>query len=275
MVALASLVAYPDLADKESGYVLMIVDALPTGLKGLLLASFAAAFMSTISTQLNWGSSYLVNDFYKRFIKKDGSDRHYVLVSRLSTLLILFMGAIKTMSMDTISGAWKFLMAIGAGTGLVYILRWYWWRINAWSEISAMLVSFILSMFLQFGMGISSDEPDQFAMLMILTVLGSSAVWITVTFLTSPEEDDVLVKFYKRVKPAGRLWKKVYQKHNLDQSEDSLEVSLRDWILGIILIYCFLFAVGNILFSNLMIGFMLLAVSFVVGYLIWRDLRKM
>jgi Na+/proline symporter len=137
MVALASLVAYPDLADKESGYVLMIVDALPTGLKGLLLASFAAAFMSTISTQLNWGSSYLVNDFYKRFIKKDGRDRHYVLVSRLSTLLILFMGAITTMSMDTISGAWKFLMAIGAGTGLVYILRWYWWRINAWSVISS------------------------------------------------------------------------------------------------------------------------------------------
>ncbi|MCK4754576.1 MAG: Na+:solute symporter, partial [Calditrichia bacterium] len=117
MVALASLVAYPDLADKESGYVLMIVDALPPGLKGLLLASFAAAFMSTISTQLNWGSSYLVNDFYKRFIKKDGTDRHYVMISRLATLMILILGAITTMFMETISGAWKFLMAIGAGTG--------------------------------------------------------------------------------------------------------------------------------------------------------------
>jgi Na+/proline symporter len=231
--------------------------------------------MSTISTQLNWGSSYLVNDFYKRFIKKDGTDRHYVLVSRLSTLLILFMGALTTMSMDTISGAWKFLMAIGAGTGLVYILRWYWWRINAWSEISAMLASFIISMVLQFGMDISPDDPDQFALLMILTVLGSSAVWITVTFLTSPEDDDVLVKFYNKVKPAGRLWKKVYQKHNLVKSEDSLNVSLRDWVLGVILIYCFLFAVGNILFDNLMIGFILLAVSFGVGYLLWRDLRKM
>jgi len=274
MVALASLVAYPDLADKESGYVLMIVDALPSGLKGLLLASFAAAFMSTISTQLNWGSSYLVNDFYKRFIKKDGTDRHYVLVSRLSTLLILIMGVIATMSMETISGAWKFLMAIGAGTGLVYILRWYWWRINAWSEISAMIASFVLSMYLQFGLDISPDDPAQFSLLMLLTVLGSTIVWISVTYLTSPENDDVLIQFYKKVKPAGRLWKKVYQKHNLVQSNDSLNVLLRDWILGVILIYCFLFSVGNFLFGNLTKGIILLLVSCVVTYLIWRDLRK-
>ncbi len=275
MVALASLVAYPDLADKESGYVLMIVDALPPGLKGLLLASFAAAFMSTISTQLNWGSSYLVNDFYKRFIKKDGTDRHYVMVSRLATLVILLLGAITTMFMETISGAWKFLMAIGAGTGLVYILRWYWWRINAWSEISAMITSLVLSIFLQFGLGISPDDPEQFSLLMLYTVLGSSLVWITVTFLTSPEKDDVLIQFYNRVKPAGRLWKKVYQKYDLAQSEDSLNVSLRDWILGVIMIYSFLFAVGNLLFENLTTGLILLIVSFAVAYLIWRDLRKM
>jgi Na+/proline symporter len=275
MVALASLVAYPDLADKESGYALMIVDALPPGLKGLLLASFAAAFMSTISTQLNWGSSYLVNDFYKRFIKKDGTDRHYVMVSRLSTLVILLLGAITTMFMETISGAWKFLMAIGAGTGLVYILRWYWWRINAWSEISAMITSLVLSIFLQFGLGISPDDPEQFSLLMLYTVLGSSLVWISVTFLTSPEKDDVLIKFYNRVKPGGRLWKKVYQKHGLEQSKDLLSVSLRDWILGVILIYCFLFSVGNLLFGNLTTGLILLMVSFVVGYFIWRDLRKM
>ncbi len=166
-------------------------------------------------------------------------------------------------------------MAIGAGTGLVYILRWYWWRINAWSEISAMVVSFVLSMYLQFVVGISSADPEQFTLLMILTVLGSSAVWITVTFLTAPEKDDVLIKFYNRVKPGGRLWKKVYQKHGLEQSKDLLSVSLRDWILGVILIYCFLFSVGNLLFGNLTTGLILLMVSFVVGYFIWRDLRKM
>ena len=274
IVALASLVAYPELIDKETGYVLMIVDALPDGLKGLLLASFAAAFMSTISTQLNWGSSYLVNDFYKRFIKKDGSAKHYVLISRLSTLIILLLGAFTTMLMDTISGAWKFLMAIGAGTGLVYILRWYWWRINAWSEISAMIASFILSMIFQFGLGISPDEPDQFALLMIFTVVGSTIIWVTVTFLTSPENDEVLIRFYNQVKPAGKLWKKVYQKHNLSQSEDSLKVSLRDWIFGIILIYCFLFAVGNFLFASVTTGIILLIVSLFSGYLIWRDLRE-
>lgn len=138
-----------------------------------------------------------------------------------------------------------------------------------------MITSLVLSIFLQFGLGISPDDPEQFSLLMLYTVFGSSLVWITVTFLTSPEKDDVLIQFYNRVKPAGRLWKKVYQKYDLAQSEDSLNVSLRDWILGVIMIYSFLFAVGNLLFGNLTTGLILLIVSFAVAYLIWRDLRKL
>ena len=275
IVALVTLVVYPDLADKESGYVLMIIDTLPAGLRGLLLASFAAAFMSTISTQLNWGSSYLVNDFYKRFIKKDGSAKHYILVSRLATLVILFLGVLTTMAMDTISGAWKFLLAIGAGTGLVYILRWYWWRINAWSEISAMLASFFISMTLQFIFGISTDDPDGFSLLMILTVSGSTFIWVTVTLLTAPEKEVVLVSFYNKVKPAGRLWKKIYASHNLKLSEDNLGVAFRDWLLGIIFIYSFLFSTGNLLLGDLFTGFPLLLLSITVGYFLWRDLAHL
>jgi solute:Na+ symporter, SSS family len=275
IAALVSLVMYPDLADKESGYVKLIVDLLPSGVKGVLLASFAAAFMSTISTQLNWGSSYLVNDFYKRFIKKDATDKHYVMISRISTVLILGLGALATMSMDTISGAWKFLLAIGAGTGAVYILRWYWWRINAWSEISAMIASFVISIFLQFGLDMPTDDPNNFSLVMIITVVGSSIVWITVTFLTQPETDEVLVKFYKKVRPAGKLWAKIYNKYQLETSKDSLPVALRDWIYGVVLVYSFLFGLGKLFFGFNLEAIVLLVISFVFGYLLWRDVSQM
>jgi len=275
IAALVSLVMYPDLADKESGYVKLIVDLLPSGIKGVLLASFAAAFMSTISTQLNWGSSYLVNDFYKRFIKKDASDKHYVMISRISTVLILGLGALATMSMETISGAWKFLLAIGAGTGAVYILRWYWWRINAWSEISAMIASFVISVFLQFGLQMSTDDPNNFSLVMIITVVGSSIVWITVTFLTQPETDEVLVKFYKKVRPAGKLWAKIYNEYQLEASNDSLPVALRDWIYGVVLVYSFLFGLGKLFFGFNLEAIILLVISFVFGYLLMRDVNRM
>lgn len=273
MVALASLVLYPDLADKESGYVLLIVDSLPSGLRGLLLASFAAAFMSTISTQLNWGSSYLVNDFYKRFINKTASDRHYVMISRVATVVILVCSAFATMAMDTISGAWKFLMAIGAGAGLVYILRWYWWRINAWSEISAMIASFVISLLLQFFFGFSTEDPNDFSFLMMITVAGSTLIWVIVTFVTAPETNEVLIGFYKKIQPAGTLWKKVYQPNGLKPSSDSLILSLRDWIYGLVLIYSFLFASGNFLFGRTLYAVILLVVSGLCIYLLWRDLR--
>lgn len=275
IVALVTLVVYPNLADKESGYVLMIIDALPPGLRGLLLASFAAAFMSTISTQLNWGSSYLVNDFYKRFIKKDGSPTHYVLVSRLATILIVIIGALTTMMMDSISGAWKFLMAIGAGTGLVYILRWYWWRINAWSEISAMGASLIISIALQTFFGLSSNDPEQFSILMIITVTGSTFIWVLVTFLTDPEDESLLVSFYERVKPAGRLWQKIYRKYHLELSKDSIGLSFRSWIIGIIFIYCFLFAAGNFFFGEFWIGIILLTISVSCMVILWKELKKL
>jgi len=194
IVALVSLVLYPNLEDKQTGYILVMLNHLPSGFKGLLLASFAAAFMSTMSTHLNWGSSYIVNDFYKRFLKKDASDRHYVTVGRISTVGLVLLSALVTSQMETIAGAWKFLLALGAGTGSVYILRWFWWRINAWSEITAMLASLVTALSLQFIFGMDTSDANTFAQVMLITVALSSAAWISVTLLTKPENNETLLK---------------------------------------------------------------------------------
>src|ERR1700729_2182116 len=163
-----------------------------------MIAAFAAAYMSTIATQLNWGASYIVSDFYRRFIRREASDKHYVNVSQLTTVFLGLVSAVVTFYMTSISGAWKLLIVTGAGTGLVLLLRWFWWRINAWSEISAMVTAFITSLALQMGGGLDSDKPVDFAWIMIITVSVTTAVWLAVTFATRPESKETLVKFYRR-----------------------------------------------------------------------------
>lgn len=274
LVALASMILYPELADKETGYVRVMVDYLPVGFRGLLLAAFAAAFMSTISTQLNWGSSYLVNDFYKRFVKKNASERHYVLVSRISTVLLMFLAVLVTLNMQTVSGAWKFLLALGAGTGTVYILRWYWWRINAWSEISAMIASFIVAIVLQMGFGLNNDNPIDFVKIMLITVILSSLTWVLVTFFTAPEPESVLRQFYKKVRPGGRLWSHIAAQLPETKSPDRIGRDLVDWFLGAVLIYCLLFGAGKLLFGEVRLGLFLLIIAFLTGWLIFYDLRQ-
>src|SRR5947207_1730744 len=188
LTALASLVLYPDLVDKESGYVRTLMDpaVFPPALRGIMIAAFAAAYMSTIGTQLNWGASYLVNDFYKRFIKKSADEKHYVRVSQAATVLIMVASCLVTYYQDSIGGAWKLLIGLGAGTGAVFILRWFWWRINAWSEVSAMAASFVTSLTLEYGLGWKSEDPRQFALIVLTTVACSTVVWVATTFLTAP-----------------------------------------------------------------------------------------
>ena len=169
-----------------------------------MLASFVAAFSSTQATQMNWGSSYLVNDLYRRFIKRDASEKHYVLASRLATALTLVLSLIATQFMDQISHAWQFLLMLGAGTGLVYILRWYWWRVNAWSEVSAMAAALIVS--LSIRNFIDSSSPNGFAIGLIITTAATTLVWLVVTMLTQPEPRATLDAFYKKVRPAGPGW---------------------------------------------------------------------
>src|SRR5918992_6300906 len=170
-----------------------------------MLAGFAAAYMSTIATQLNWGASYLINDLYKRFIRKDATERHYVNAGRAATVVLFLLSIVVTWQLDSIAGAWRFLIALGAGTGLVLILRWYWWRINAWSEISAMTASFITSMIaLQVIPGrYPAGDPRADSSVLLVTVAVSTVVWLTVTFATAPESPAVLDRFYRQGRPRG------------------------------------------------------------------------
>jgi SSS family solute:Na+ symporter len=274
LVALASLVLYPNIEDKQTGYILVLLNHLPSGFKGLLLASFAAAFMSTVSTQLNWGSSYLINDFYKRFVKKNASPQHYVRAARWATVGIVLAGAFVTSQMNSIAGAWKFLLALGAGTGSVYILRWFWWRINAWSEISAMIASFVVSIFLQLGLGMDTSNAAVFAKVMLLTVSISSIVWVTITLLTQPESEETLLRFYRKVRPGGNLWKPISKKAPNVITDKGLGWDFLDWAAGIVLIYAALFGVGKIILGLVGTGVLLLAVSAICFIFIMWDLNR-
>src|SRR5258707_833182 len=209
ITGLCTILLYPagigPTHDREAAYVQAFVDLLPTPWRGFMMAGFAAAYMSPVGTQLNWGASYLVNEFYKRVLNKTDTEKHYVAVSRWATVFLFLASAVVTHYLGTIEGAWKFLLALGSGTGLVLILRWYWWRINAWSEISAMIASFVVSV-----TAINVIKPHYAAgdlkadaVVMLVTVAVSTVVWLGVTFATNPEPDRVLEAFYRRVGPRG------------------------------------------------------------------------
>lgn len=197
LVGLVAVVQYPELADPEEGYVRVMLDVLPTGVLGLLLASLLAAFMSTIDTQLNWGASYLTHDVYTRFINPEASEARKVIVARLSVIGLAAIGALATLSMDSVAEAWKLLATISAGTGLILLLRWLWWRINAWSEIAVMTASLVFAHFVD----VFTDLIFPFSL--VVVVFLSLPVAFLVTWMTPPESSDVLQRFYERVRPAG------------------------------------------------------------------------
>jgi SSS family solute:Na+ symporter len=274
LVALTSLILYPGLKDPETGYIRVLIDHLPPALRGLMVAAFAAAYMSTIATQLNWGASYLVNDFYRRFWKKDKDDAHYVLASKVATVLLTVISAIVTFYMDSIGAAWKLLIVTGAGTGGVLLLRWYWWRINAWSEVSAMVSAFVVSLALQLAFGLDSDKPVDFAHIMLITVGVTTVVWIAVTFLTPPEPRETLLSFYRRTRPSRTGWAPVAaQAPEVRASSDGLS-NLLDWVAGLVLVYGMLFGVGKLLLHETTTGLLLLALAALGGFVIYRDLSR-
>ncbi|MGA2184941.1 MAG: sodium:solute symporter family protein [Bryobacteraceae bacterium] len=274
LVALASLVLFPGLKDPETGYIRVMIQCLPASLRGLMVAAFMAAFMSTIATQLNWGASYLVNDFYKRFIRTDASDKHYVGISQLATILLTIISAIITFYLDSIAGMWKLLLATGAGTGLVLLLRWYWWRINAWSEISSMIAALAVSVSLQTVWHLDNARPRDFAWLMIITVGITTLVWVAVTLVTGPEPKEVLISFYRRTRPSLAGWGPVAKlAPDVRPSRDGWH-NLLDWIAGLVLIYGFLFGVGKLVLMEYAAGTGLLAIGAAAGALIYFDLSR-
>ena len=274
LVALASLILFPGLAKPETGYVRVMILVLPPSLRGLMVAAFAAAYMSTIATQLNWGASYLVNDFYRRFVRRNATARHYVLISQVATVFLTLVSAVVTSYLDSIAGAWKLLLVTGAGTGGVLLLRWYWWRINAWSEVSAMISAFIVSVALQWGWHFDTDKPEDFAWLMIITVSITTAVWLAVTFVTAPESNDTLVAFYRRTRPSEAGWRPVARlAPEVKPSRDGL-ANLADWVAGCMLIYGALFGTGKLLLREFAPGFALLAMGAAGLLIIYRDLSR-
>ena len=261
VVALASTIVYPTLGDiharfpyvsptligNDIAYPAMLV-FLPAGFAGLMVAGIFAAYRSTIETHLNWGTSYLVHDFYRRLIRRDASEHHYVMVGRIVTVLLMVAGVGVTYLLDTAKDAFTLLISIGAGTGLIYLLRWFWSRINAWSEISAMCVSFVVSLGFFFagklGHGASSTT------VLLVTVSVTTAVWLLVTFLTPADDAATLARFYAKVRPAGPGWRKVREAGGLPPSPDSPAQALGSWVLGLASIYGVLFATGAFVYGR-------------------------
>jgi solute:Na+ symporter, SSS family len=274
LVALVSIVLYPDLADKETGYIVVLMDHLPASLRGLMIAAFAAAYMSTIATQLNWGASYLINDFWRRFVKRDGTEQYYVRASQVATVVLTLVSAEITRHMDSIGDAWKVLIVTGAGTGGVLLLRWYWWRINAWSEVAAMICAAVVSVTLQLGFGYDTDQPKQFALVMLTTVAITTVVWLAVTYLTKPEPQQTLVSFYRRTHPSRTGWGPIAAlAPDVKASSGGLS-NLLDWVAGCTLVYGALFGVGKLLLGDTTTGLLLLALGAVGGFVIYRDLSR-
>ncbi len=269
LVALASVILYPGLADKEAGYVQVMVDHLPASLRGLMLAAFLAAYMSTISTHLNWGASYAINDFYRRFLRPHASERHHLRASQAATLLLMLLAAAVTYYLDTIRGAWQLLLMIGAGTGAVYLLRWYWWRVNAWSEISAMVAAFVVSLTLNLAQPFTGTEQVLFAKSMVTTTAVVTAVWLTMTYLTRPEPVAHLTEFYRRVRPASLGWRPIAAQAGANPSTSSLAANLQAWVLGCALVYCSLFATGKLLLGFWTGGIVLLLGAIAAGALLY------
>ena len=270
ITGLVTLVLYPELsdADKKLGYVYAMRDHLPTGFLGLLVAAFLAAYMSTIATHLNWGTSYVINDFYRRFMKTDGTEKHYVLVSRLATIGMMIFSVIVTANMQTITGAWAFILEAGAGLGLVLILRWYWWRVNAWSEIAGMIAPFL-------GLALVKTQTGiQFPESLFVIVAFTTLCWLVVTFLTKPTDEATLIKFYRRAHPGGVLWKPIADKVCDVKGDSEFGGLFVNWVAGIALVYMTLFGTGKLIFGDITTALLFYAIAFVAGWLIYRDLSK-
>lgn len=264
IVGLVSVVLYPTITDKEAGYAMVMRDHLPSGWRGLLLGAFFAAYMSTISSQLNWGTSYIVNDFYRRFVRRDRHERHYVWIARLTTVSLMILSGIVTFYLESIRQAWEFVLESGAGIGLVLILRWYWWRINAWSEISAMVAAAVGYATLKLFTAVV------FPYTLLIVVAWTTMCWVVVTMLTPPESDAHLVAFYRRTRPDGPGWQRIAALAG-EPAPGSLRGLLFDWAAGVLVVYAALFGIGHALLGSRVIAIACLVVALVgIGVLLRR-----
>ena len=285
LVALASLVVFPDIASIQEAFPVVSEDKLghdlaysamltklPTGLLGLVLASLIAAYMSTISTHLNWGASYIVNDFYTQQINPNATEKQKVNVGRLSTVVLFLASAALALLLTNALQLFDFILMFGAGTGLIFILRWFWWRINAWSEISAIFVSGIVSILFNmevissalFGKTALMPEYMKFPMVVLITTV----VWLVVTFATPAENKQVLLSFYKKTVPGGPGWKAIVGNEQIKNEGWSVPSGILAMLLALAMIYCLLFATGYFIYGNLQLGGILMFIALISAFLL-------
>ena len=282
LIALSSLIIYPTLTDISSAFPLVdesiigndiaypaMLYLLPSGLLGLVLASLIAAFMSTISSHLNWGASYISLDFYKRFINKKASEKQIVLVGRISTIFLMIIAGFFALNLSDALGAFQILLQIGAGTGSIFLLRWFWWRVNAYSEITGMAVSFLLAIYFQWfhsdltGIELASHEK------LLWSIFITTSSWILVTLLTKPSDNRILLEFYNRIKPYGIGWNGFLKSNNIKKTRNNEDSSMKDLLLmflGIITVYFGLFGMGYFIYNKLLIGSIMIIISLISAY---------
>jgi Na+/proline symporter len=293
LIALASLVVYPNISDLQVAFPDIPVDKLgddlaypamltflPTGLIGIVLASLIAAVMSTLSTHLNWGSSYIVNDFYLRFMKPEASDKELVAVGRVSTVVLMVLSATLALALSSALDAFNILLQIGAGTGLIFILRWFWWRINAYTEISAMAISFVVAIFFEVinpKVNWILIPENQAYLKLVYSVSITTVGWLLVTFLTQPEKDEILLSFYRKVTPASYGWKKVLDRYPAEKQEQGqLPKEIGLMLTGTVMVYAALFSTGFFIYGNMVPGFIAAVIALAGGFVIisaWKNLK--
>ena len=280
IVALASTIIYPDLASIQHAFPALdpkllgddiaypaMLRFLPAGFLGLMVAGMLAAYCSTIETHLNWGTSYLVHDFYRRFISRERSEKHYVLVGRLVTAGLMVCAAFLTFALSTAKEAFDLILSVGAGTGLIYLLRWFWWRVNAWSEVSAMVSSFVVAV--GFFVAGKMGHPVDANVSLVVTVAATTVVWIAVTYITEPNDHQTLLNFYRLVRPAGPGWKDIRAEAGVGASPDSLPQAMLGWTLGCLFVYSALFGTGSILYGRTPQAIMWIVAFVVSGIGLW------
>ena len=293
LIALASLVVFPQISDLKAAFPNIPVDKLgddlaypamltflPTGLVGIVLASLIAAVMSTLSTHLNWGSSYIVNDFYLRFVKPEATDKQLVAVGRISTVGLMVLSAVLALGLSSALDAFNILLQIGAGTGLIFILRWFWWRINAYTEISAMAISFVVAIFFELinpKVGWIAIPENQMYLKLVYSVSITTIGWLLVTFLTAPEKDEVLLSFYRKVTPAAFGWKKVLDRYPAEKQEQgALPKEIGLMLVGTVMVYAALFSTGFYIYGNMLAGTIAAMIALIGGGIIvnaWKNLH--
>jgi solute:Na+ symporter, SSS family len=292
LVALSSIIIYPQLSDIQAAFPNLdpkllghdiaypaMLKFLPVGFVGLMVGGLVAANSSTILTHLNWGASYLVHDFYRRFIKSDAEEGHYVFAGRVATVALFFLSSGVVFVLDTAKDAFDVILQVGAGTGLLYLVRWFWWRINAWCEVVAMISSFVVSV-LFLILEKQSIYSTTSATKLIITIGVTTVCWLLAAYLGPQTDSSTLIEFYRKVRPAGPGWETIRQKTGISSAEaaqtgDSMPLALIGWVAGCAMIWSSLFTVGNFLYGRYWYALALLGVFLISGGVVLRVIKRL